>query len=222
MSTAINVASLSASNLGKDDANASAEDYYVLIQTLRAGGMSALAPRSVGVTCCTGDAGVSAIAGNLAKAAAEFSEQPVLLLELSGLASSPRPSGGEDSYRQKPVLAEVARPTALANLFVLRGEDLQEELLWSADLNAIDSLIRSAEDEFGYVVVNLPATDSSICYQAAGLLNGVLLVVEAERTRIESATRAKNRLIHAQANLLGVVLNNNPQHLPKWLQDRLQ
>ncbi|MBL9123085.1 MAG: hypothetical protein JNG90_05595 [Planctomycetaceae bacterium] len=221
MSTATNVASLSASNLGKDDANASAEDYYVLIQTLRAGGMSAVAPRSVGVTCCTGDAGVSSIAGNLAKAAAEFSEQPVLLLDLSGLANSPRPSG-EEHYRQKPVLTEVAQPTAISNLFVLRGEDLQEELLWTADLNAIDSLIRSAEDEFGYVVVNLPATDSSVCYQAAGLLNGVLLVVEAERTRIESATRAKNRLIHAQANLLGVVLNNNPQHLPKWLQDRLQ
>ena len=55
----------------------------------------------------------------------------------------------------------------------------------------------------------------------AGLLAGVVLVIEAEQTRFESAQRATRSLQQAQANLLGVILNKRPQHIPEWLYERL-
>jgi Mrp family chromosome partitioning ATPase len=42
----------------------------------------------------------------------------------------------------------------------------------------------------------------------------VLLVVEAERVRVEVARRQKDLLTQAKTHLLGVVLNKRPQHIP--------
>ncbi len=83
-------------------------------------------------------------------------------------------------------------------------------------------LLRDLHDEYGLVVVDLPpATDSSVALAMAGLLAGVVLVVEAEQTRFESAQRASRSLQQAQANVLGVILNKRPQHIPEWLYERL-
>jgi Mrp family chromosome partitioning ATPase len=53
------------------------------------------------------------------------------------------------------------------------------------------------------------------------MLDGMLLVMESERTNPEAALRAKQRLIHANARFLGVILNKHRQHLPSWLDARL-
>jgi Mrp family chromosome partitioning ATPase len=69
--------------------------------------------------------------------------------------------------------------------------------------------------------LDLPTVESSLCFVTAGSLSGVLLVVEAERTRTETAIRAKQRLIDARASVLGVILNKHPQHMPGWLEARV-
>lgn len=198
------------------------EDYYALAHWLRAGGMSAVAPHTVGVTACTRGAGVTTVAENLARAVAEACENPVLLLDLSSRSHvrPSRPSGHASGVGAKRI-TEIARPTLVPNLYILRSTELDDADRLEFDPAAIHGLMRSLDEAFGYVVVDLPTTDSSLCCQAAGVLNGILLVIEAERTRFEAAARAKNRLIHGHANVLGIVLNNHPQHLPKWLDARL-
>src|SRR5262245_3791588 len=59
-----------------------AEDYYSLFHWLRSVGSSETAPMAVGITSCTPQAGVSTVAANLAIAASQVSDQPVLLLDL--------------------------------------------------------------------------------------------------------------------------------------------
>ena len=81
--------------------------------------------------------------------------------------------------------------------------------------------MRSLENDFGFIVADLPTVESSLCFVSAGLLSGVLLVMEAERTRSDIAARANQRLVDARANVLGIVLNKHPQHLPNWLEARL-
>jgi len=200
--------------------NANPADYSVLLQWLRDGGGSAQAPRNVGVTSCQRGSGVSTVTKNLAAAAAASCDQPVLLLDLSRITSPQLPRAKDESCRQRSLPADLARATACPNLFVLRAGEEQDDARWSANFSPFELLASSLEEEYGYVIVDLPTTDSSLCFQAAGLLDGVLLVIEAERTSSAAATRAKNRLLRAHANLPGVLFNNYSQHLPKWLEAR--
>ena len=220
MSTASNGAPPVASNAGVEKASASPEGYYALMNWLREGGTSAIAPCNVGVTSCTSGSGVSTVAHNLAIAAAKSCEQPVLLLDLSGIASVRASRPKDESCRQPLLPEELARVSALPNLFVLRAVDVQNDARWSANFSPFELLASALEDQYGYVVVDLPTTESNMCCQAAGLLDGVLLVIEAERTCSAEATRAKNRLLRAHANLPGVLFNNYSEHLPKWLEAR--
>jgi Mrp family chromosome partitioning ATPase len=202
-----------------------AEYYYSLVHWIRSvGDGSGVVPKSIGITSCAPGAGVSTVASNLAIAAAQISDQPVLLLDLS----SPRGYAGRATAEAdlSEVLADVSRasehirPCGIDNLSVLSlngGGGLQA---LSADCGKINDLVRRLEGEFGFVVVDLPTVDSSLCFVAAGSLNGVLLVMEAERTRIETAARAKQRLIDARAWVLGVVLNKHREHVPNWLEAR--
>lgn len=72
------------------------------------------------------------------------------------------------------------------------------------------------------IILDTPPVLSSPLAQAlAPTVDGVILVVEAERTRTEVALAAKQALAAAGANILGVVLNKRRYHVPKPLYDRL-
>lgn len=50
----------------------------------------------------------------------------------------------------------------------------------------------------------------------ASKMDGVVMVVEAEKTRREVALRAKERLEENKIRLLGVILNRRKMHIPEW------
>ena len=204
------------------------DEYYSLVHWLRTVGIaSGEAPKLLGVTSCTRGSGVSTVASNLAIAAAQINEQPVLLLDLSGsqrVARAELGRSGDDLLLDSPAdpwSSQRVRPTTVANLSVLSVASAAEPPSVALDAGRIHDLLEGLESDFGFVVVDLPAVESSLCFVTAGLLNGVLLVMEAERTRGHVAARAKQRLIDANANLLGVILNKHPQHVPSWLETRL-
>jgi succinoglycan biosynthesis transport protein ExoP len=49
------------------------------------------------------------------------------------------------------------------------------------------------------------------------LLDGVVLVVEAERTRTYAVQNMASSLRGAGVNLLGVAMNKRREHVPTWL-----
>jgi Mrp family chromosome partitioning ATPase len=55
----------------------------------------------------------------------------------------------------------------------------------------------------------------------ASKVDGVILIVQAERTDPETVREASNQLRAAGANLLGVVLNRRRDYLPGFLARRL-
>jgi Mrp family chromosome partitioning ATPase len=72
------------------------------------------------------------------------------------------------------------------------------------------------------VVVDLPQGSSFEGRAAAcGWLDEVVLVVEAERTRVASAREAKDSLERAGLHVAGVVLANRRDYVPRWLSERL-
>ena len=52
-------------------------------------------------------------------------------------------------------------------------------------------------------------------------LDEMVLVVDAEKTRIQAAKRAKDSLQRAGVHVTGVVLANRREHIPRWLYQRL-
>jgi Mrp family chromosome partitioning ATPase len=47
-------------------------------------------------------------------------------------------------------------------------------------------------------------------------MDGVVMVVQAEKTRWEVAQSARQRMEHDKVKILGVVLNKRQMHIPEW------
>ena len=208
-------------------AGAVAEQYQALVHWLQSGGnASATEPKTIGVTSCERRAGVSTVAANLAVAAARTCDRPVLLLDLS----STRPAlakrlemAGDLGLRAALAgdshPSECVKASPIANLSLLAVNEACAPRTLSMDGGRLHQLLRSLERDFGFIVVDLPPAESGLCFAAVGALSGVLLVMEAERTLCDAAYRAKQRLIHANAVLLGVILNEH-SHRSHWLDAR--
>lgn len=206
-----------------------AEQYYSLAHLLQpAGDQSSAVGKLVGITSCAPGAGVSTVAANLAIAAAESGDRPVLLLDLS----STRPSladrfamfddlGLRDALAPGAHPSQCVKPSPIDNLSLLAVNDPGDARELSIDGSRVNALLRSLEHDFGFIVVDLPTTNSGLCVATAGMFDGILLVMEAERTNSEAALRAKQRLIHANARFLGIILNKHRRHIPAWLDTRL-
>lgn len=205
------------------------DQYYALVHWIRSvGDPSGQAPRTIGLSSCASGAGVSTVASNLAIAAARSSDRGVLLLDLSAT----RPGGSNrlgrvadmslrEAMTDTAQVSRCARVSSIANLSLLTVDSADEPQSLNVDSCKVNEFVRALEDDFGFIVVDLPPVDSSLCFVTVGSLSGVLLVMEAERTRSETAARAKQRLIDARASILGVILNKHLQHLPSWLERRL-
>jgi Mrp family chromosome partitioning ATPase len=83
------------------------------------------------------------------------------------------------------------------------------------------SQLDAIKAEYGLVVIDMPPSSEFDCPPASGWLDEAVLVVEAERTRIQSAQRARSILERAGVRVAGVVLANRREHVPGWLYDWL-
>ncbi|MBN3553996.1 CpsD/CapB family tyrosine-protein kinase [Fictibacillus nanhaiensis] len=109
--------------------------------------------------------------------------------------------------RQKS-LHETAVMTKVPDLDVLPSGPVPpnpSELLASKSMN---QLIEEASALYDYVLFDTPpvlaVTDGQVL---SNKVDGVLLVISSGKTEIEGAVKAKEMLEHAQARLLGTVLN---------------
>jgi protein-tyrosine kinase len=222
MITLTRASASSGRGMGPDSA---AEKYQSLVHWI---GLSSQATsvegKTIGVTGCARYAGVSTVAANLAVAAAQSCDRPVLLLDLSctrpllatrlGMTGD---MGLREALARDSGRGECVKETRIPNLSLLAVNEPIPAQILSTDGRLVNDLLREVERQFGLIVVDLPPIDSGLCFATAGLLNGVLMVIEAQHTNCEAALRAKQRLIHANAAVLGVIMNKYSSDLPDWL-----
>jgi Mrp family chromosome partitioning ATPase len=167
------------------------------------------------------------VAANLAIAAARTGEQTLLLdLSSTGPALAKRlvmsgDLGLRDALSRESRPIECVKSSPVLNLSLLAVNDGDGSQVLSVDGNRVYGLIQSLEQHFDFIVVDLPATDTGLCIATVGTLDGVLIVLESEVTHSEAAHRATQRLIDANAKLLGIILNKHHRHVPAWLDRRL-
>ena len=204
------------------------EEYCALVHRINSGQDSSSGrSTTIGVTGCTARAGTSTVALNLAVAAARLDDRPVLLVDLSAHGDALTTFGMSSDLEPRATFAPNARRGTLVkasdvpNLFVLVVENDGNAKGATLDRREFNDLVHSLEPDFGWIVVDLPTTDTSLCFSVAGLFDGILLTMDAECTRRNVAAKAQQRLDLAQANLLGVILNKHRQYIPNWLDARL-
>jgi Mrp family chromosome partitioning ATPase len=182
--------------------------------------------KTLGVTSCYGGEGVSTAAAHLAIAAAlEGGERRVLLVDANGarpnvhrmFGQEPGP-GWADLLNESAELSLALQPSGAARLSLLAAGLVRRAHRAGDAAERLDALLAELQLEFDLIVFDMPAVrDAGANDRLAGLLDGVLFVIEAERVRWQVAERATEQLRRANVRLLGAVLNKRRRHVPDWL-----
>lgn len=178
----------------------------------------------VHVTSAQPGEGVSLVARELAFAVAGFAAGEVLLVE--GTAAEAGVLAKSLGITQDLPLWSLAESGKLVAARLLRERKTchlaQLPLDRLPDLRLVPGLYAVLRATFSVTVVDCPAVlDNADFVNLMEQADGVVLVVEAERTRIPVVQRAKDELLSAGANFIGVVLNKRRHYIPgfiyRWL-----
>jgi capsular exopolysaccharide synthesis family protein len=183
------------------------------------------APRTLGVTSCRHGEGVSTIAASLAAAAASWGDYRILLADANIAKPSaheyfdvPLYPGWVNILQNGDALTKHIRPTSIFNLSVLAAGIQDEQNMSPGVAFESPGLVKELVDGFDLAIFDLPPMESSNnAARLAALLDGVVLVVEAELSRSDDVHRACELLSRFGARPLGVVLNKFRQSVPEWL-----
>jgi protein-tyrosine kinase len=101
----------------------------------------------------------------------------------------------------------------------LSGPESLPEALFSP---GIKEFWDAAKEKFDLVLIDsAPASASTDGISLSRYVDGVVLVLEAEKTRKPVAENLKNRILQNGGNLLGMVFNNRRYHIPESVYKRL-
>ena len=94
------------------------------------------------------------------------------------------------------------------DLFVLGSGHISEQESVELPFDLLDPILNNNFDEFGYLVFDLPvACDLTSCYSILPSLDGVMIVVDADKIDRKQICRAKQKLTGCDSELIGLVIN---------------
>ena len=180
-------------------------------------------PKLIGLTSCSAGAGVSTLAAGLASALSQTGDGKVLLVDMN-----PEQGAAHAFFDGKPVtglldgLDEGLRDGALVheNLYVVNAnsEDSRFSVLPRKFANLVPKFKAS---DYDYIIFDMPAvTQTSITPRLAGLLDMVMMVVEAEKTNVDVVNKASGMLTRSKDNVTAV-LNKYRTYVPEKLHQEL-
>jgi capsular exopolysaccharide synthesis family protein len=202
----------------------SSEEYHRLTQGLIA---SSADLQVVLVVSAVQSEGASTVARNMAKVLSE--SNPTVLLDANLRAPSqhtafgvePRP-GLIDLVDENAVVDEILRNGSTPGLSLLTCGGPIERGLYSMSADAVRHAVDNLMSRFRWIVIDgPPVTLYSEAVSLAGISDGVILVIQADRTRGEVVEQAKRVLEDGGARILGAVLNRRKHHIPQFIYKRL-
>jgi uncharacterized protein involved in exopolysaccharide biosynthesis/Mrp family chromosome partitioning ATPase len=184
--------------------------------------------KTVGIVGCDSPKLRSEVAGDLAIQAASFGTDSVLLIDADvqrGQVARRFRLNGSPGWREilagSAPASECIRPSKPQGLAVIgpgRSKDGAPPAGLEAEARGRLDAIKAG---YGLVIIDLPPARELSGPSAGEWIDEVVLVVEAERTRIQVAQRMKEMIQRAGVRIAGVVLANRREHIPGWLYQRL-
>lgn len=180
-------------------------------------------PKLVAVTGMSEGAGTSTIAAGLAKSFAEIRGVKVLLVDLS-------------SYhpQENPIFGEIPRHSLSNALRLAKGADFRERpqnlyyanaparrdengLTQFTPLHLHEMMPLLHASEYDYIIFDMPPVDqTSRTLTMAGLMDKVLLVLDAQNTSREGLKWGYSELTKGRADV-SCIFNKTRSHGPDWL-----
>ncbi|NWF56545.1 MAG: CpsD/CapB family tyrosine-protein kinase [Syntrophaceae bacterium] len=134
----------------------------------------------------------------------------------------PQENGLTDLCFGNDNLETVLKNTLWNNLWVVTSGHSYNNPTAAFESEFLETSIEGMKMQGDWVLFDAPPMNScSDALALAGKVDGVVLVVEYERTRREVLQQYKDRLEKNGAHILGVVLNKRRFHIPRWVYNRL-
>ena len=183
-------------------------------------------PKLVAVTGLSGGAGASTIAVGLAKSFAEIRGMKVLLVDLSTFPNEGNPLFSEMPMHSINAALNMARQTQFRNdpqnLYLASANTHRSDigLKTFSSLNLHELLPHLQESEYDYIIFDMPPLDqTSRTLTMAGMMDKVLLVLDAENTSRDGLKWGYGELMKGKADV-SCVFNKNRTHAPSWLMGK--
>jgi len=184
-------------------------------RTLLLHGLGDAAPvRTIMITSAMSGEGKTSLAGHLAVSLARAGFKTLLIdadmrrPSLHRILDVPRGPGLSELLQGEVNVSEVIRPTAAFGLSVIAAGDWNPRLPRLLAGNSMRDLKTSLEADFDYVIMDspplLPVADSLLL---ARHVDGVLLSLLHDVSRLGAVAQARDRLTAIGTNILGVVIN---------------
>ncbi len=186
-------------------------------------------PRIVVFAGIDHQSGCSQICASVAETLAKNSRRPVCLVEanfrspaLSELFGTTNQRGLTDALLKEGPITSFAEPVAQENLWLISSGSLAVD---SPSLLASDNLkerLAELREEFDFVIIDAPPlTQYSDAVAVAQLGSGIVLILEADTTRRESAAVVTANLRSVNIPILAAVLNKRTFPIPENIYKRL-
>lgn len=132
-------------------------------------------------------------------------------------------------------VAQYCFRTDVRNLWNLPADDGEDEIIQidtgdemylqpyeSSPMETAFNNLQTLRFAFDYILLDCPAMSvSDDALFLAPETDGVMIVVEADRTKKEQILNAQQTMERAEGNILGFILNKRQYTVPEWLYKRL-
>jgi Mrp family chromosome partitioning ATPase len=141
---------------------------------------------------------------------------------LSSFTGVPDDKGLADSLSREGGIRSFAKQLTPSNLWLLSAGDLAPESAGLLNSEALKMRVQELRAEFDCVLIDAPALNLYSDAIALGrTADGVVVVLQADATRRESALKGLQSLRDAQIQILGAVLNRRTFPIPEFVYRRL-
>jgi len=173
--------------------------------------------------------GTSTLIREFALTASRHSNKPVLLVE----ADFVRPCQNQAfAIETKPPLDYVLKDgkaldgvisqVEKSNLFLAALSSKNQRSLTERSFFHSADMWKTAREQFSLILIDSsPVSASADSLAICGSVNGVVLVLEAEKTRSAVAQNVKKQILMREGNLLGIVFTKRKFHIPKFIYQYL-
>ena len=175
-----------------------------------------------------GEQGTSTIVLELARVAALKYTKSVLLLDADLRKLDQEPfnitleHSLEETIRAGDPVDKALYQIANSSLFLSRlfkGSDSTRQFL---DPSGIDDLLEKLRKRFDFIFIDSPPENVfSIGLATSTSVNGVILVLDAEKTCLDEAKNITDKITKNGGKVLGVVVNKQRNHIPEFISKRI-
>jgi capsular exopolysaccharide synthesis family protein len=177
---------------------------------------------------CNEGEGSSTVVAQFASALASGGEK-VLLVDANLRSPSlhvafnvGRENGFTDLMIGRSILSRVIKETKVANLSIISSGAPHPNPLALLESGSLESQLAEMKGKFDWVLFDAPPL---VRFMDAIVLSpkveGVVMVVEAEKTRWEVAESSRQRILRENGKVLGAVLNKRRYPVPDWFYKRM-